>query len=370
MQGTGKLVQRLEITPVAKMILASELTTILNLSEEQFSKLIQEIEKEELFNKLAKPVESNDKPVISYEKFPGCDISRNFFEFKEEISTDEGDVDIQSVLSQKDDVVGLIKHIGMDKFKEYFIYNHEIKNINDIAEECNISVEEAQKISKLMDEVTIHSEFFHASSLNITPGVQFNKIASIEETQPGKFQIGYFSTRYLRGKYKIDYERLETLKHTGFLSSKEISKLRHILKTLELINCRKDNLYRIIKRIIEVQNGFLNTRDIAELQPYTQRDLSDDLGLSPSIVCRTIRERSIETQWGEEMPIKDFLPHIRQRKQRLVKQILEEFNWDITDQKVSREMDLRYGIKISRRTANWYKLTLISQRDKNKREEI
>ncbi|MFA5858230.1 MAG: hypothetical protein WC955_04115 [Elusimicrobiota bacterium] len=361
----GKLVQRLDVLPMAKMLLAAELSGMLDLTEDEFSKLVRTTENDSIFQKLVKPADTKSKPPITFERLPGTQMAKAYFEFKEEISSDAENVDVETVLSSKDEVVKLIQVLGIEKFKKYFLYNHSMLNYDEIAAELGIEVDKVKKISTVIDEISIHSEFFHPSSLPSAPEVRYNKVASIEEgVVPGQYNIGFFSTRYIRGKYKIDYAQLEAAKKIGVLTPEEAKRLKQFVRNLELINCRKDNLYRIIQRIIEVQHNFLSSRNYDELQPYTQRNLAEDLGLSTSIICRTINGRSVDTPWGDEVPLKDFFPHPRQRKQLLARQILEDSRWGITDIELTRRMFDKFGIRISRRTANLYRQTLKKEDEK------
>jgi len=68
----------------------------------------------------------------------------------------------------------------------------------------------------LINEVSIHSEFIFPTTLEPESRVYYVKIASVERDHFGKFIINFFSPRYITGRYKIDYKKINELKKKGF----------------------------------------------------------------------------------------------------------------------------------------------------------
>ncbi len=123
------------------------------------------------------------------------------------------------------------------------------------------------------------------------------------------------------GRYAIDYERFEQLKNS--LTGAEIKEARQLLKRVELVNTRKDTLTRILQAVIERQALYLESGDLKALLPFSQKELARKIGLAPSSVSRAIRDKSIDTPWGKEVPLKHFFPRPKSFRKELLRQLLE-----------------------------------------------
>lgn len=351
----NRIVQTLEVKPVLKMMLATKLADVLDLTEEQFTKLIRQTESDPLFKKLFSPKEGMSQ-IIKYQKFPRTDISRRFTEYKEEISAGSVPVDVELLLENKQKIVDTIRLIGIDKFKQYFLYNEKNLSSEKTAEECGLTVPDVDQVNHLINEISIHNEFYHPSALNTVPGKRYTKIAGIEKDKSGNFQIGYYTLSELRGKYIIDYDLLTKLKKEGEFTDQETKRLNNMMLTIELINTRKSNLYRIILHLIEIQNQYLQSEDSNTLRTYSQIQAAEDLSITPSIICRAIKDKSIELPWGEEKPLKDLFYKQKNKNKLFVKKILEnKESLRLTDEGIKKILKDRYGINISRRSVNLYR---------------
>jgi hypothetical protein len=76
-------------------VLRMEQANLLDMSEDEFQKLIVEIEKTPLFRRLCQK-----EKLIRHQRFPRTDIASSFYEFKEEIVADKGSADVESLLLQ------------------------------------------------------------------------------------------------------------------------------------------------------------------------------------------------------------------------------------------------------------------------------
>lgn len=337
-----------------RQVLRMEQATLLEMPEEEFQKLIVEIERNPIFQRLYQREE-----VIRRQRFPRTDISSNFYQIKPELVADIGSLDVESLLLNKKHIAHQIQKLGIEKFKRYFLFPESGTSAEEIAGECDLAVSEMQKINRLIDEFSILSEFYHPSALS-SGGVYYSKIASVEKNREG-FIIGYFSPSLARGRYSIDYERFEQLKDT--LTAVEIKQIRQLLKKVELVNTRKDTLTQILQAVVERQALYLESGDLKALLPFNQKELARKIGLAPSSVSRAIRGKSIDTPWGEEVPLKHFFPRPKSFKKELLRQLLEADRELPSDEAIKARLQDKFGVAISRRSvANLRKELKISPR--------
>jgi len=331
-----------------------EQATLLEMPEEEFQRLVTEIERSPLFQRLYQK-----EKLIRRHRLPRTDISASFYQLKEEAVADKGSLDVESLLLNKKHIIGHIQRLGRDKFKRYFLFPESGMTAEEIAQECNLTVSEVQKINSLIDEFSILSEFYHPSALS-SEVVRYSRIASVEKSGDG-FVIGYFSLSLARGRYTIDYERFEQLKDS--LTETELKQAMQLFRKLELINTRKDTVSQILQNIIERQALYLESGDLKALLPFSQKELAKKIKLSPSSVSRAIRGKSIDTPWGKEVPLKDFFPRPKRFRMELLKQLLKTEEGLFSDQAIKVRLWEKFGMAISRRSvANLRKELKISPR--------
>jgi transposase len=327
-----------------KSIIRLQQANLLEMSEEEFNRLTIELESSPLFKKLYQ-----QERIIRYQRYPKTDISSRFYQLREEITAGMGTLDIESLLSDKDDLVRQIQEIGLEKFKRYFLYAEPEVSVEEVARECNLELPEVEKINMLISEFAIMSEFYSPSALSPEHGIRYSKVASIERWPQG-FVIGYLSPSYARGRYSIDYERFEELRDGGAISEAEVKESKQLFKRLELVNSRKDTATRILQNIVEKQAPYLESGNAKALLPFSQKELAERLDLVPSSISRAISGKSLETPWGEEKALKDFFPNPRRFRKELVRQLLETAEGFSSDQAIRAELEQKFGVSISRRS--------------------
>jgi DNA-directed RNA polymerase specialized sigma54-like protein len=346
--------QSLQMRQEQRQILRMEQATLLEMPEEEFQKLIAEMERSPLFQRLYQ-----QEKVIHRSRFPRTDIATSFYQLKAERVADTSPLDIESLIFDKKKLIEQIQGLGIEKFKRYFLFPESGMSEEEIAGECNLAVAEVRKINRLIDELSILSEFYHPSAL-ISGEVYYTRIASVERDRDG-FTIGYFSPSLARGRYAIDYEGFEQLKDS--LTEAETKQARQLLKRLELVNTRKDTLTRVLQAVVERQALYLESGDSKALLPLSQKELARRLGLAPSSVSRAIRGKSIDTPWGKEVPLQHLFPRPKSFKKELLRQLLESQAGLASDEAIKAKLRERFGIAISRRSvANLRKELKISPR--------
>ncbi|MBA7649552.1 hypothetical protein ES703_57349 [subsurface metagenome] len=320
-----------------------EQANLLEMPEDEFKRLIADIEQSSLFRRLY-----HKEKLIRHQRFPRTDISSSFHQLEEGRVADNSSPDVESLLLNKEYIIRQIKKLGLEKFKRYFLFPESGMTLERIARENALEVSEVKEINNLVDELEIMSEFYHPS--NITSDItRYFKVASVEKDEEG-FIIGYFSPSLARGRYSIDYEGFEGLKAAGAFTEAEVKKARQLLRKLELINSRKDTLTQILQNIIDKQAVYLESGDLKSLLPFNQKELAERIKLAPSSVSRAIRGKSIDTPWGEETPLKHFFPKPKRFKKELLRQLLETDKGLSSDETIRAKLWEKFGVAISRRS--------------------
>ena len=320
-----------------------EQASLLEMPEEEFNRLTTEVESSPLFRKLYRK-----DGIIHYQRYPKTDFSPRFYQLNEEIAAGTDTLDIDSLLSSKGDVIRLIKKIGLDNFKRYFLYPEPRVSIEEVAQECDLELAEVERIDSLINEFSIMSEFYNPSVLSSEYGIHYSKVASIERGAEG-FIISYLSPSYARGRYSIDYARFEELRQSGAITKAEAKEIRQLFKKLELINSRKDTVTRILQGIVEKQAPYFESGNGKSVLPFSQKELAERIGLAPSSISRAISGKSLEMPWGEEKALKDFFPRPRKFRKELVRQLLETGEEFPSDEAIKAELEQKFGVSISRR---------------------
>lgn len=337
--------QSLQARQEFKLLVRLEQAGLLEMPEEEFNKLIAEVEGNPLFKKLYRK-----EKIIHYQRYPKTDISPHFYQINEEIAAGgTGTLDIESLLSDKEDIVHQIQKMGLENFKRYFLYPEPGVSAKDVAHECDLELTEVEKINSLINEFSIMSEFYNPSALSSGHGIHYSKVASIERGSEG-FVIGYISPSYARGRYSIDYGRFEELKGNRAFSTAEARQIRQLFKRLELINSRKDTVTRILQGIIEKQAPYFESGNGKAILPFSQKELAERIGLVPSSISRAINGKSVETPSGEEKALKDFFPRPRMFRKELVRQLLETGEEFTSDEAIKAKLEQTFGVSISRRS--------------------
>lgn len=336
--------QSLQMGQQYRLIAGMEQANALEMTEEEFARLTLEVERSPLFRKLQRA-----EGVVRYLRYPNSDISPRFCQLNEEIAAGSGTLDVEAMLTDKEDLVRRIQELGMERFKRYFLYPEPGVSSEEAARACDLPLPDVERINDLIDEFSVMSEFHNPSGLGPEYGVRYSRVASIERTAEG-FVIGFLSPSYARGRYSIDYERFEELRQTGSITEGEAKESRDMFRKLELLNVRKDTLTRILQNIVEKQGLYFESADVRALLPFSQKELAERMGVVPSSICRSVEGKSLETPWGEEKALKDFFPRPRQFRKQLVRQLLESGEEFRSDEAIRARLEREFGVFISRRS--------------------
>src|SRR3989339_628145 len=295
----NQLSQLTSLKTTIRQILGTRLTNIIKLSEKEFNLLIKELESDPLFEKL------RNERIIRYKKFPNTGFSNAFLEFNENISIDHSIIDIGSILERKEEVIRKIKQIGIEDFKKHILYNDDNLSYSEIAEKCKVTVDEVKKIIDLLNEISIQSEFHNPSSIDISSQIKNRKMQSL-------------------------------------------------VNKLELINARKTLIYQILEKLISHQKDFLATGNFDNRRLLTQKDLSGEINIDPSIVSRIIKNRSVVIPAGIEISLQDFFSNKKDIKKLLTRKIIEKSKSKLSAEKIKQMIKKEFRVNISRRSVAYY----------------
>jgi transposase len=324
----------------AGLYLLAERAQLLEMPEDEFARFIGEVERSPLFIRLY-----HKDRIIRRQRQPGADISRRVFD-NEPVVADIGSFSAEELLAGRDELAQLVLRIGPEDFKRYFLYAETELNVSDIASACGLTVDEVGRINRLIDDFSVSAEFYHPSSVN-DEVLHYTRVASVERGPDG-FIVGYYSPGNARGRYVIDYGKLTNLKETGAYTEAEAREMRTLLRRLEMINQRRDTLFRILEMVIARQNLYLESGDAKSLLPLSQKEVAQKTGLAASSVSRCIAARSVDTPWGE-MPLKEFFPRPRRFRRDLVARMIAAEERPMSDEALRRRLNERFGVVVSRR---------------------
>jgi len=355
---------RLNARLISKQIGGMKLSSFFSLPEKEFNKLINKIEQNPLFKRLACS-EDKTKKAIKYKRLPHTVISPNFYQLNESITPSQSNnFDLNLFLKEKKKIIPLIKRLGKDKFKTYFLYNEDLHSDKSIACKCQLTIFEIKQIKAFINDFFIQTEFYNHPAIAPENQVHYTKIASIRKESSGDLSICCFSLNLAKGRYLIDYKKIEILKKQGIFPENEIPSLNKLLNNLELINRRKTTIYRVILHIKENQAQYLRSGSLAHLNMITQKELANCLNVHPSVICRIIKYKTIEMPWGEEKPIKFFFSDMKNEVLNLIYSVIKEEKAKIhknqlhhaySDRQIQNKLKDKYKINLARRTVREYR---------------
>ncbi len=336
-------INSLQISQNAGHYLRIEQANLIQMSYGDLNSLILEIENNEIFNRLFR-----EEKIIRYRRFDKSDLSRKYFTIDESMLMDKRSPEIESLLLSKRPIIEYIRKIGMDKFRKYFLLPEDGLSESEIANNCTITISVVRDINNLVNDVAVMDEFYASSSLNAN-GVNYTKIASIDRDKNG-FSVSYFSNSLARGRYIIDYEKFENSAFTQSINKKEIKAVRALLKKLEMINIYKETLHLIISNVIARQATYVESGNVGELLPLSQKELAQQMGINASTLSRAIKFRTIEIPCGREVALKSLFPNPRKFKTLVLKKVVESEKGINSDAGIQAKLAEKYGINISRRS--------------------
>ena len=335
--------QSLKMQPFMTQTVVMQQAELLQMSDYDFHNLISEIEKDPLFTRLYR-----QEKLLHYHRYTGTDFNSLSTDIENYPVSGSSSLDIEALIASQPGILEIIRNIGDEKFKKYFLFPQENYSFEEISFECNIKISEINTINTLVNDLSVLSTFYHPPDSG-TQMLAYTCLASIGLDGDG-FTINYLSPVYARGRYIIDYEKIEDLLESHTLDKTDISAVRKLLRKLELINNRKNILQNIIVTLINKQALYMKSGKQNSLLPFSQKELAQNIDAAPSSVSRAMQMKSIIAPWDEEIPIRNLLPNLHFFKKELLKRMLEEEPGLKSDEAISRKIRDRFGVHISRRS--------------------
>ena len=352
---SSRLEAKQSVAIQAKLLGRMKLGQFFSLPEEEFSRYIEEVEKDPLFQLLLK-----EYRIVSYRKFKDVAGPRGL-SLQEELVAG-GDFDLED-LSQEDPrgwalVQKVALQLGEETFSRFLL--GEGLSIKEIERKCQLSQEDSATFLDFINRFQLRRSFVQPSS---APSLKARRVARIEKQEDKLVILPIEYSEYLsRGKYLINYDKWERVLEMHKLPSERIDGISHLFHRLDLINRRSTTLHQVLYHLKEVQRAFLISARAEDLVPLAQKDMAQRIEVHPSSISRTIANKSIITPQGKEMFIKSFFG--RKNISALILKIIEEERKKgaegtlvkpFSDEMIRKKLEQRYGVKIARRTVNKYR---------------
>lgn len=351
---------RAELRSHATLLARLQTIQLLQMSEREIAELIREAETDPIFEKLLYPKEPQWK-VIRFQPNPRTKLSPSFYELNEETLSEGARPEAAQVISEGKDAMAVIQRMGQENFEAHFLRAEKEMDCAGMANTLGLTEAEVQKVRDFLLTYSIQSEFFDPSTKGSSAhGKHVVRLTRLSLDGAGEPVFEFGSPLLARGRYDIQYERLQGLLKGSELSPHDRRHLKAFVRRLEFINWRQNTLYRILDFVCHAQRFYLATQDISKKTPITQRQLAKRLSVAPSTVNRAIQGRSLVLPWGEEMLLEDMFCSRKHLCQGVLENLEEEdpqFK-KRTDVELQEVLRGRLGFPVPRRTVNSYRRSL------------
>lgn len=335
----------------------------IKLPESEWAKMLSEVEKDPLFRELVN-ARMEGRRIIKFKRFSNTGLAGQFYDSQDaDVAGGTGESP-ETLLDQKKHVRSLIEKIGQENFEKFFLYREESGSSENIAAACGITLGEAQEIQDFIVDMSVQAEFYHPSGLQGSDLVKPTVVGRIIRNEDKTFSISFFSPHLARGMYEIDRDALRRWQKNKKLDRQAAARLRKYIGVLELSNLKQGSFWRVIDHLLKAQSEYLETGDITKMAPVSLRKVAAKLQFAPSTISRVLSSKSVILPWDREVLLIQLMPGQR----KIILQVLEKLRTegvaDITDLALSREIETRFHMKISRRTVTACRHVLIEQHKK------
>ena len=277
--------------------------------------------------------------------------------------------------------------IGFRNFKECIKIQIKKKNLNKGIKSICLEILD-QNQSESLDEIVIqftkkgysNSQIDKAmneiKSCDLSPGLNFENINYIIPDLKIELKNQSLNVEFINDtfpKIKIDEDLIEkTNIQLKKNPNKQISeKIQNAKWLLSSIKKRNDTVMQVGELICRRQISFLQDNPL-KINPLSNKNLSDELGLHPSTISRILRSKYIDTPKGI-IPLKSLLVSSVSKTRdvtpiqlmQLIESIIENEKKPKSDNKIALELNKR-GFNLARRTITKYrkKLNIASSRNR------
>jgi RNA polymerase sigma-54 factor len=328
----------------AALLGALKMAHMAEMPEEEFEKLIKELEGGKVFDLL------KTSGAINLSEFPAARYAaRKYAGYGLNMAA----ADMPELADGSGDLVALIQGIGQEKFEACFLRDAAMSDI-ERAEECDISIKDAEHLRDFVNRAFIQAEFESPAQASAPAAKVFSAVAGIE-MDDGEPVLAFFHREIWKGRYKVDADKLAQL--LPGLGDDERKRVEKTLKKIEFADKRKTTLYRALEILMNVQAEYLATGDPSRRRPLSQKTLAKNLEVDPSVLNRLVSNKSIQMPWGLEAPMETLLPSSKKVNLDRLYTIAAE-KPQLSDNKLREELKVRHGVDLSRRSIAQYRKDL------------
>lgn len=321
----------------------------IKMPESEWAKLLSEVEHDPLFHELI-DARAEGKRIIKFKRFARTGLAGQFYDSQDaDVAGGTGDLP-ETLLDQKKHLLKLIEKIGQENFEKYFLYREESDTSDHIAKICNVTLEEARQVQDFVVDMAVQAEFYHPSKLQASDKVKPTVVGRIVRNADNTFTIAYFSPHLARGLYDIDRNALRRWQKNKKLDRDSAARLRKYVGLLELSNLKQGAFWRVIDHLLKAQITYFETQDMAKMAPVSLRKVAAKLEFAPSTLSRVLSNKSVLLPWDREILLLDLMPGQRRIVLEILDKLRNEGARQMTDMALSKLIEEKFQVKISRRT--------------------
>lgn len=322
---------------------AMKLAQLLELPEADVEAKVSEMERDPLFARLV------SEGALALRPFPQAYFAARRFAGLGLRSSADG---LPELADAQGDLAKLIARVGQDRFQEAFLSGAPLSDAAR-ARLCGIDESQARRLRDFVDRLYVQAEFETPAPAEPAPRA-FSAVAGIA-LEDGRPAIRFFHREIWKHRYHLDDAKVSQV--ASSLERGEAMHLQDLLGEVRRLEQRKTTLYRLLETLIEGQGAYLATGDPDRRRPLTQRQVSRSLGVSPSVLCRLISNKSVELPAGLEMPMRFLFPSAKDLLRSRLGELLRERK-GLSDSALRRELAAGTGVTISRRSVAQYRKEL------------
>ena len=231
-------------------------------------------------------------------------------------------------------------------------------------------------LSKGYDESDIEKAMSEIKSCDLSPGLNFENTNYVIPDLKIELKNKSLSVNFINDAFptiKIDEELIEqtSLQLKNKPNKQLAEKIQDAKWLLSSVKKRNDTVMQVGELICKRQISFLQDNPL-KINPLSNKNLSDELGLHPSTISRILRSKYIDTPKGI-IPLKSLLISSVSKTRdvtpnqlmQLIESIIQEEKKPKSDNKIALELNKR-GFNLARRTISKYrkKLNIASSRNR------
>ena len=387
-----KIDREIEVNPFVEKELTDEIEYNENYNDSDFDFNLAAVEtlRDSLINQVNDINLNENEKIISLNIIDCLDESGQLVDELEDIA--EMMQKEVSIFEINEVLVNIIQNlepagIGFRNFKECIKIQIKKKNLNKGIKSICLEILD-QNQSESLDEIVIqftrkgysNSQIDKAmneiKSCDLSPGLNFENINYIIPDLKIELKNQSLNVEFINDtfpKIKIDEDLIEkTNIQLKKNPNKQISeKIQNAKWLLSSIKKRNDTVMQVGELICKRQISFLQDNPL-KINPLSNKNLSDELGLHPSTISRILRSKYIDTPKGI-IPLKSLLVSSVSKTRdvtpiqlmQLIESIIENEKKPKSDNKIALELNKR-GFNLARRTITKYrkKLNISSSRNR------